>query len=410
MDSRTYKPNVFPLIAWIVLVFIPIATFALASAGITRLAVLKIENPQEYKKWFINFLGVQINIGNNDEVPYVSDVQIDDVGTFPIKYWNGQTVNFYVTDEVLEAAEATDCDPWLLVAVAFSESPYYDNTSCSGVGACGVWQFMPNTWNSLWPAGNVPSRFDIPAAADAACRYMKSNGMAYSINKSRTSFIFDFAIQPPVWNMHLGQAGFVWDLVAEIRARGGYVDPINPPHTDPNPPFTLTTTWWKIPFILLFKELGMLPNFLAFDPDPNYPIDPQEGDEWVAWPYPPGSFEITNTLHGQDYGECAFDLARGIGTEVLSPINGVVTQRYVDGLNNPIIQIENSVYLVRLYHGDWTVNAGDVLTITQKVGYENTHGDTSTGPHTHFHIIKKGYGCTSPDLLINYPPSEEIEP
>lgn len=409
MDNRTHKPNVLVLIAWIVLVVIPVLTYVLVSAGITKLAILKIENPREYKSWFINFLGVQVRLVNSqDEVPYIPYVEENDVGTFPIEYWNGQTVTFYVTDEVLEASASTDCDPWLLVAVAFSESPYYNNTSCSVAGACGVWQFMPDTWNSLWPEGEVPSRFHIPSAADAACRYMTSNGMANSINKSRLAFIFDFAIQPPVWNMHLGQAGFVWDLVAEIRERGG-IDPIDPPHTDPNPPFTLTKIWWKIPLVWVFNQLGMLPSFLAFNPDPVYPLEPQEGDEWVAWPYPPGSFTINGPLHGQDYGECALDLTRGAGTEVLSPVNGVITQKYVDGLDNPIIQIENSIYLVRLYHGDWTVDTGDIVTITQKVGYENTYGNSS-GSHTHFHIIKKGYGCTSPDLLINYPPPEEIEP
>ena len=391
------SPWIHKLKLWFIIVVIPCVFILIAITAILVAGYKHDTDPQGFRTWIIKNLGVQV------ASPTTNPAGPGSVGYFDIQYWNGRMVSFYVTPDVWEAATQTECDPWLIVAVAFSESTGYFN-GCNSIGACGVWQFMPTTWLDLWPSVGTPSPLDKPSAANAACRYMNSNGMAKSINVSKEAFIKDFAFQPPVWNAYSPQAEFVYRLVMEIRAHGGETFVARPSaDTDPSPPLSTTDTWWKQPIVFLFKEMGIWPEgIFAYNPGSTI-IVPQEGDEWLSMPYS-GGYNTNGGVHGQWYGECAIDISGGYGSTVISPINGLVTQKYIDGYGNPIIQIENSIYLVKLYHGDWTVSFGDPLDIGQPVGTEASHGK-STGPHTHFSVFIKGQPCVDPRFLANYPPT-----
>ncbi len=142
---------------------------------------------------------------------------------FQITYWNGSEVRFYAPQDVWDAAVTAyqkngTCDPRLVVAVAFSESSVYNNTAVSPVGAAGVWQFMPGTWNDYWPVGpDQPDRTNIPAAADAACRKISDQGLPSAT--SEAVFVDRFAYHPlkgSCWNQHEGQAKFVWTLWQQL--------------------------------------------------------------------------------------------------------------------------------------------------------------------------------------------------
>jgi murein DD-endopeptidase MepM/ murein hydrolase activator NlpD len=128
--------------------------------------------------------------------------------------------------------------------------------------------------------------------------------------------------------------------------------------------------------------------------------DQQEADMLaVAAPYE--NYTVTQGPHGFSYDHMAVDLAAGKGTEILSPINGVVTGRYVDPYGNPTLVIENDFYQVTLLHGKYTVSVGDRLRLGQSVGRESNQGYTTDmqgrscrgrkkcGYHTHLNIFDK---------------------
>lgn len=116
-------------------------------------------------------------------------------------------------------------------------------------------------------------------------------------------------------------------------------------------------------------------------------------------PYP--EYAITQGIHGQSYGHMAIDIAAGRGEPILSPINGVVTQLYMDEYGNPTIVIENDVYQVMFLHGDYSVALGDTLKAGQVFGTESNKGYTMDmagnlcynrewcGNHSHLNVYDK---------------------
>ncbi len=137
--------------------------------------------------------------------------------------------------------------------------------------------------------------------------------------------------------------------------------------------------------------------------------------EWhqvISAPYT--TYVLTQGPHGMSYGHYAIDIAAGKGEPILSPINGSVTQRYTDEWNNPIIVIENEIYQVTMYHGDYALNIGDAVQIGQQVGTESNHGYTmdmqgrlcagrDCGYHTHLNIYDKRLGANiNPLDVIGY--------
>jgi len=112
-------------------------------------------------------------------------------------------------------------------------------------------------------------------------------------------------------------------------------------------------------------------------------------------------YAITQGPHGMSYGHYAIDIAAGRGAEITSPINGAVTQLYVDEYGNPTLVIENEVYAVTFLHGDYSVAVGDVLKVGQPIGVESNKGYTMDmagnlcynrewcGNHTHLNVYDK---------------------
>ena len=150
-----------------------------------------------------------------------------------VKYWTGQDVTFYVPIQVQTAVAAASlqhrCDVGLVIAVAFSESPTYDNTSTSPSGAGGVWQFMPGTWALYWPESTPPAITSVRHAADAACRMV--NDLRLAEQKSEKDFVvrFNGTDGGACWNCPdrdggsddpaVRQAQFAWRLWQSLKAK-----------------------------------------------------------------------------------------------------------------------------------------------------------------------------------------------
>ena len=129
----------------------------------------------------------------------------------------------------------------------------------------------------------------------------------------------------------------------------------------------------------------------------------------LAWPYE--HYEITQGPHGMSYGHMAIDLTAGKGATILSPINGEVTELFVDQYGNPTLILENSHYQILMLHGDYTVQVGQTVTIGQPVGTESNHGYTldalgqlcagrDCGYHTHLNIFDKQLGSNVNPLEV----------
>jgi hypothetical protein len=126
--------------------------------------------------------------------------------------------------------------------------------------------------------------------------------------------------------------------------------------------------------------------------------DRQQNQERVVAPYE--RYVLTQGPHGQSYGHLAIDLTAGKGAVIRSPIEGIVSALYVDGLGNTTLVIENEHYQVTLMHGIYEVQVDDQLMLAQPVGYESNQGFTidawgnlcagrDCGYHTHLNIFDK---------------------
>jgi len=138
-----------------------------------------------------------------------------------------------------------------------------------------------------------------------------------------------------------------------------------------------------------------------FNPSPSQPF--------IA-PYK--SYILTQGAHGFSYGHMAIDITAGDGTEIVAPINGRVTQLYIDEYANTVLVIENEQYQVTLMHGNYTVGIGDALQQGQPIGTESNNGYTmdasgnlcyqrECGYHTHLNVFDKllGININPLDLL-----------
>ena len=54
---------------------------------------------------------------------------------------------------------------------------------------------------------------------------------------------------------------------------------------------------------------------------------------------PYDDYTLTQAAHGYSYGHMAVDIAAGKGATIYSPINGEVTELYVDGIGNPTLAL-----------------------------------------------------------------------
>jgi len=140
--------------------------------------------------------------------------------------------------------------------------------------------------------------------------------------------------------------------------------------------------------------------------------DPSSDPDRVSAPY--AEYTLTQGLHGYSYGHMAIDLAAGKGAAILSPINGVVTEKYIDQWGNPTLVIENDHYQVLLLHGKYSASVNEVLKIGDKVGKESNQGYTvdyqgipcynrDCGYHTHLNIYDKYLGTNVNPLELFSP-------
>jgi murein DD-endopeptidase MepM/ murein hydrolase activator NlpD len=127
-----------------------------------------------------------------------------------------------------------------------------------------------------------------------------------------------------------------------------------------------------------------------------------DGDQTaIASPY--DHAVLTQGSHGASYGQAAIDIAAGKNAIIKSPINGRVSALYVDQYGNTILVIENDVYRVMMYHGNYSVEEGQHVSIGDEVGREWNNGYTvdwngnlcagrDCGYHTHLNIFDKRTG------------------
>lgn len=138
--------------------------------------------------------------------------------------------------------------------------------------------------------------------------------------------------------------------------------------------------------------------------------DPIDADA-IAAPY--AHFIVTQGLHGAEYGHLAVDISAGKEATIKSPINGTVTNLYIDDWGNPSLMIENERYAVELLHGLFLVKIGDKVTIGEPIGKESNRGNTfdelgrpcagrDCGYHTHINVYDKKLGTNvNPFIVLN---------
>ena len=155
------------------------------------------------------------------------------------------------------------------------------------------------------------------------------------------------------------------------------------------------------------------PQNQAGEEAPSAPAAPPfitSGAEAFTMPYI--DYILTQGPHGMSYGHYAIDLAAGKGEPVLSPINGRVSELYVDAIGNPTLVIENDSYKITMLHGIYDVALGQEITIGEQVGIESNQGNTrdmsgrscrnrDCGYHTHLNVFSKtdGRNVNPLDLL-----------
>lgn len=132
------------------------------------------------------------------------------------------------------------------------------------------------------------------------------------------------------------------------------------------------------------------------------PLSALLGDQTIiAAPY--DEYILTQGQHGFSYGHAAIDISGGKGAAIKSPINGVVSDNYTDQYGNTTLILNNDRYTVTFLHGNYTVNAGDKITIGQQIGTEGNNGYTmdmqgrlctgrDCGYHSHLNIFDKQLG------------------
>lgn len=137
-------------------------------------------------------------------------------------------------------------------------------------------------------------------------------------------------------------------------------------------------------------------------PTPTRPIPNDSGDQTIlAAPY--SEYILTQGQHGFSYGHAAIDISGGKGAPILSPVNGVVTDNYVDQYGNTTLILDNARYTVTFLHGNFSANPGDRLKIGDLIGKEGNIGYTmdmsgrlctnrDCGYHSHFNVFDKSLG------------------
>ncbi len=135
-------------------------------------------------------------------------------------------------------------------------------------------------------------------------------------------------------------------------------------------------------------------------------------DSSVVAPY--DQYTLTQGPHGFSYGHMAIDITAGKKAVIKSPIQGRVTDLYIDQYGNPTLEIENDIYRVTMLHGKYKIAIGDQVELGQMVGRESNLGYTTDiwgrscqnrdcGYHTHLNIFDKREGINVNPLSLITP-------
>jgi murein DD-endopeptidase MepM/ murein hydrolase activator NlpD len=133
------------------------------------------------------------------------------------------------------------------------------------------------------------------------------------------------------------------------------------------------------------------------------------GPAAIAYPY--DNYTLTQGPHGYSYGHMAIDIAAGKGAAVKSPIDGQVSNYYIDEWGNTTLVIDNGKYQVTMLHGNFSVAVGDNVRLGQQVGTEGNNGYTldmygnscrnrDCGYHTHLNVFDKELGTNVNPLNV----------
>lgn len=144
---------------------------------------------------------------------------------------------------------------------------------------------------------------------------------------------------------------------------------------------------------------------------PTAELTPPNEIDSSAFTAPYDRFTVTQGPHGFWYGHMAIDIAAGKDTPIKSPINGKVTNLFIDQWGNPNLVIENDVFRVTLLHGNYSVPVGETVALGQEVGAESNIGFTTDmqgnscagrdcGYHTHLNVFDKRLGENINPLVL----------
>lgn len=213
-----------------------------------------------------------------------------------------------------------------------------------------------------------------------------------------------------------------WD--DDYVAEGWFEDDVIWSEGLPTPQFSPTAVIFLIPLLLMIIGAIFLPRLEARTAAPETAVSSSANTKQLPqydisdpqlFTNIYDNYSITQGPHGQSYGHMAIDIAAGRGAPIKSPINGVVTEMYIDQYNNTTLVIENDVYTVTMLHGDFSVTTGDKLKAGEVVGTEGNNGYTMDmagnlcygrawcGNHTHLNVYNKQIGANvNPLELIEH--------
>jgi hypothetical protein len=152
-----------------------------------------------------------------------------------VTYWTGGEINLSVPDDFWEgcvdAFEETGVNPYLLVALAHSETASFDPHIVNEFGMEGVYQFYPNTWERYSQGEGSP--FDPVFSSVVAGRMLQAiglhdkfyqalvawrNGDSEMLQDCRMAFIRNFTGEDgsQCWNRDWIHAEYVFDTAIRL--------------------------------------------------------------------------------------------------------------------------------------------------------------------------------------------------
>jgi len=177
----------------------------------------------------VQFVGFGLLLTMAGEVQAAPSLRAPQWRPIQLTWWNGDEFTLDVPQAIWEdtwkASLETGADPYYNVCLGSSESQaYWRNTgsgSCSYAGACGPFQFMRATWRQFRPWVGA-SRYKWPDAMWAAqlmqVEYEFDQQISLMAHRLRFTGM-DHVPPQRAWNMHGGQADYVWRCFQTVKPR-----------------------------------------------------------------------------------------------------------------------------------------------------------------------------------------------